>query len=227
MELNKIVSSIINDVWGGTSGLTANPSISYEQIEDEVVEKRISVIKELYSKNILNKGDLAVAINCIPVDCEDPAVCDNCTENFFSSGKKEHHFEIPLLIDDLGSDAIIYMGSLDHNYSYNIYLNKESAKINKYRRRGTDLPYVYINRTPNKNNMHDCWIYNAPFIKFISVIGVFKDLRQLRQFSCCNNDEILDFGVISDEVKTRVKKEKFIFYRENKTTPTPTDLIAK
>ena len=75
--------------------------------------------------------------------------------------------------------------------------------------------------------MHDCWIFNAPFIKRISVIGVFKDLRQLQQFSCCNSEEYLDFGVISDEVKNRVKKDKIIFYRENKPQPTPTDLIAK
>jgi hypothetical protein len=75
--------------------------------------------------------------------------------------------------------------------------------------------------------MHDCWIFNAPFVKYISVIGVFKDLRQLSKFTCCNNEESLDFGIISDEVKNRVKKDKFSFYRENRIQPTPTDLIAK
>lgn len=208
MELSKITSAIINDIYGGSAGLTANPSISYEQIEDEVVEKRITVIKELYHKNLLNKGDLSMSINCIPVDCKDPASCYNCSNDEYDSNKRELHFEIPLLIDDLGSDSIVYVGSIDHNFPYTIYYSLDNARQHQYKRRGKDLPFVYINRTPNINNMHDCWIFNAPFIKRISVIGVFKDLRQLKQFNCCNNDEFLDFGTISDEVKNRVKRDK-------------------
>lgn len=46
MELSKITSAIINDVSAGLSGLNANPAMSYEQIEDEVVEERQTVIKE-------------------------------------------------------------------------------------------------------------------------------------------------------------------------------------
>jgi hypothetical protein len=156
MELSKITSAIINDLFGGTSGLTANPSISYEQIEDEVVEKRITVIKELYHKGLLTKGDLALSINSIPVECEDPASCDKCSGANISSNKRELHFEIPLLIDDLGSDSISYLGSLDHSVPYTVYYSLDNARAHKYKRRGANTPYVYINRTPNKNNMHDC-----------------------------------------------------------------------
>lgn len=227
MELNKIVSAIINDLSGGSAGLNANPALNELQIEDEVCEKRISVIKELYHKGVINKGDLALAINCIPVDCKDPSSCDNCAEDVSLSYRNEMHFEIPLLIDDLGSNALLYIGSLDKSTPYNIYFSLDTAKSQQYKRRGATKPFVYVNRVPNKNHMHDCWLFNAPFVKFISVIGVFKDLRQLQQFNCCNHDEILDFGVISDEVKTRVKKDKFMFYREGRPTPSPTDLIAK
>lgn len=227
MELNKIVSSIVNDISGGIAGLTANPTINYEQIEDTVVEKRITVIKELYHKNLLRNGDLAMSINCIPVECADPICCNNCTDSTITSRRKELHFEIPLLIDDLGADAITYVGSLDHTTPYAIYYSIDNARQHKYRRRQSEAPYVYINRTPNKNNMHDCWVFNAPFIKHISVIGVFKDLRQLEQFSCCDTEIYSDFGVISDEVKSRVKKDMFTFYREGKPHPSPTDLIAK
>ena len=156
MELSKITSAIINDLYGGTAGMTANPTISYEQIEDEVVEKRITVIKELYHKNMISKGDLAVAINCISVDCQDPATCNNCTNNYISSDKSELHFEIPLLIDDLGEDSILYIGSLDKTVSYDIYYSIDSARGHRYKRRGSNRPYVYINRTPNYNNLHDC-----------------------------------------------------------------------
>lgn len=61
----------------------------------------------------------------------------------------------------------------------------------------------------------------------ISIIGVFKDLRQLSQYSCCTNTEYLDFGTISDEVKNRVKKDKTVFYREQRILPSPTDLMPK
>ena len=46
MELSKISSAIINDVMAGLSGLNANPAMSYEQIEDEVIEMRHTVIKD-------------------------------------------------------------------------------------------------------------------------------------------------------------------------------------
>jgi hypothetical protein len=33
--------------------------------------------------------------------------------------------------------------------------------------------------------MYDCFIFNAPYLKEISVTGIFKDLRQLDAYSCC------------------------------------------
>lgn len=225
MELSKITSAIINDLYGGTAGFTSNPTINYDQIEDEVVEKRIAVIKELYYKGLINPKELAISINCIPVDCDDIAGCDNCTNDYFISNKKNLHCEIPLLIDNI--DAISYIGSVDKNTRYSVYYSIDQARNHKYKRRRNTEPFVYIDRTPNKNNMHNCWIFNAPFVKRISVTGVFKDLRQLQQYSCCNNEEYLDFGSISDEVKTRVKKDKLTFYREARPMPTPTDLMPK
>lgn len=227
MELSKITSAIINDLYGGTAGLTANPSISYEQIEDEVVEKRIAVIKELYHKGLISKGDLAVSINCIPVECKDIAECNNCAGDYVSGNKLEKWFEIPLLVDSLGTDSVIYLGSLDQATPYDVFFSLDNARSHQYRRRGANRPYIYINRTPNKNNMHDCWVYNAPFIKMISITGVFKDLRQLSQYNCCINTDYLDFGTISDEVKNRVKRDKTVFYREQRVVPTPTDLMPK
>jgi hypothetical protein len=59
------------------------------------------------------------------------------------------------------------------------------------------------------------------------VTAVFKDLRQLEQYTCCRDFEYLDFGIISDEVKNRIKQDKFVFYRQNPYQPHLTDTIAR
>lgn len=149
MEFSKLVSSIYNDIVGGLSGYNANPAISMEQLEDEVVEMRQAVVKDFYLKNLLNKDDLAIALNCVSVDCADPAKC--CSP----SGKTQLHFEIPQLMDDIGEDAIKFIGSADREVSYDVIFNKEQIKSRKYRRRGANEPYVYIEKTPNKNGFYD------------------------------------------------------------------------
>lgn len=226
MTLDKIASSIWNDLYGGTSGFNANPAISMFQIEDECVEKRQVVIRELFTKGLLKLNDLAVTLNCINVECDNMVKCDRCDQAPFSY-KMQPHFEIPQLLPDVEEDAIIYIGSADGMYPFKVYYSTEGIKMNKYRRRSSNDPFIYIDRTPNSNQMCDCWVFNAPFIKQIKVTAVFKDLRQLEQFACCRDFDYLDFGIISDEVKNRVKKDKFIFYRENLSKPHLTDTIAK
>lgn len=149
MEFSKLVSSIYNDIVGGLSGYNANPAISMEQLEDEVVEMRQAVVKDFYLKNLLNKDDLAIALNCVSVDCADPAKC--CSP----SGKTQLHFEIPQLMDDIGEDAIKFIGSVDREVSYDVVFDKNQIKSRKYRRIGGDVPYVYIEKTPNENGFYD------------------------------------------------------------------------
>ena len=38
--------------------------------------------------------------------------------------------------------------------------------------------------------MLDCFLFNAPLVTQISVVGVFKDPRQLNRFSCCTTSEL-------------------------------------
>lgn len=223
MELSKIASAVYNDVMAALSGVNANPVMSFEQLEDEVVEKRLFIIKQLYAKNLLKPEDLMIALNCIPVDCADPAKC-NCSKG---SHKSEIHFEIPQLITDLGSDAISYVGSLDRKVPFKVYFDPNLAQTHQYKRRGSKSPYVYIERTPNENNMYDCWVYNAPYIKQIAVIGVFKDLRQLGEFTCCQDFNFLDFGTISASVKEALTNEKINYYRKLIQQPMPNTQIPR
>ena len=88
MTLDKITSGIYNDVVAGLSGMNANPTISLDQLEDEVIETRHSVVKDWYLKGLLKPEDMMSAINCIPVDCADPSKCCN-----FQSQKSQLHFQ--------------------------------------------------------------------------------------------------------------------------------------
>lgn len=226
MNLNKIASAIISDLYSGLAGFNANQTISIEQIEDEVTEKRQVVIKELFAKNLLKLEDLAVSLNCVEVDCENMIKCDSCNKEPLIT-KNQPHFEIPQLLTDVGEGAIIYIGSADGMVPFRVYYSLEATKSNQYRRRGSKEPFVFIDKTVNSNQMHDCWIFNAPFVKQIKVVGVFRDLRQLEEYTCCRDFDYLDFGIISDEVKNRVKKDKFAFYRENLSQPYPTNTVYR
>lgn len=84
------------------------------------------------------------------MDCADPAKC--CVS---PSGKSALHFEIPQLLDDLGENAIYYIGSADREVPYEVYFSPSALTMHKYKRRGKNKPYVYIEKTPNANNMYD------------------------------------------------------------------------
>lgn len=211
MTINQIASAILNDLWGGNLIPSSNRSlISIEQLEDEIIEERASIIKDWYLHGNLIGHDLALSINCIPVNCADINKCP-CKS---IPGKMVQHFEIPQLADGLGDGAIIYIGSIDKEFSYRVYYNLESIKFQKYRKRGNvNQPYVYIEKAPNNNGMYDCWLFNAPMAKYISVIGIFKDPRQLEGFGCCESNTYLDLGTVSAEIIRRILAKKAQLYR--------------
>lgn len=222
MELSKIASAIYNDVKSGLAGMNAEETMSLEQIEDEVVECRQAVIKELYLKNALDKKDLMVSINCVDVDCDDMNKCP-CKD---LPPKMAKHFEIPRLIEGLGEDAVMYVGSTDRAVPFKVYYTPASLKFAKYKR-NAGKPYVYIERTPNENNKYDGWVFNAPFIDTIAVIGIFQDLRQLEDYNCCNTPDFTDFGSVSILVKDRLTKQKLQYYRQYLMPPHANDLIPR
>ena len=79
----------------------------------------------------------------------------------------------------------------------------------------------------NENGKYDGWIYNLPFVKRITVIGIFHDPRDLSDYNCCNAQEYLDLGAISNEVKMRLTKQKLQYYRQNLQSPQPNNLIPR
>lgn len=222
MYISKLASAIINDVYSGLAGLHHNISMSVEQVEDEIVQMRLQVIKEYQLKGILPLKDLLLQINCIPVDCKDLERCPICKPGIKTPNL---HFEIPQIINDFGASAIAYIGSVDRMNSFSVYVNSNFTNLyQKYRKRGKDKPYVYIDPAPNENNMLDGYIFNAPLLKQISVVAIFKDPRQLDDYGCCSDlDDIQNMTFIDTEVKDRLTKQKITYYRQLHMPNLPND----
>ena len=52
--LNKLSSAIYNDIIAGLSGLSSNPRISMEQLEDDIIDERLTIIKEYAIKGLVH-----------------------------------------------------------------------------------------------------------------------------------------------------------------------------
>lgn len=209
----RLASAIQNDVYSGLRGYHENISMSIEQLEDEIVQERLAVIKELTLKNALPIRDLLLSINCITVDCKDLERCTACHKLGGFKGTPTAHFEIPQLITDFDGLGIDFIGTIDRTQSFTVYTSLSSAARHKYRKRRANQPYVYIDTTPNEHNMFDCFIFNAPFIQYVTVVGVFKDLRQVEQSDCCL-DLTYNFSSIDSTVQQRLTEKKIKYYRQ-------------
>jgi len=61
--------------------------------------------------------------------------------------------------------------------------------------------------------MYDCFLFNAPMMKQISIVAVFKDPRQLENYGCCSDLADHNFSFIDNEVKRRLIEKKVRYYR--------------
>lgn len=213
MYIEKLASQIRNDVVSGLKGYHSNLSMNMQQLEDEVVACRLAVLKEYMTRGVLPIKDLVMAINCIDVDCQSLERC-TCGQ----TGGDVAHFEIPQLISDYGKQAIEYIGSVDRQNKFTIITSLSELENKKYRKRGQNKPYVWIDYAPNSNGMLDCFLFNAPFITQVSIVGIFKDPRQLNRYKCCNVDELegpdVNYSFIDKAVKDKLTKEKLYYYRQ-------------
>jgi len=223
--IHKLASAVYNNIVSGLSGTTSTPTISMEQIEADCVDERLQIIKEYAAKNIIPRKDLLVAINCIKTDCVSLDKCPGCNiANPYE--QPQTHFQIPQVVNDSIEDTVEFIGSTDKNVQYKIYMDT-SWQYHKYMRRGSEKPFVYIEPTPNGENMYDGWIFNAPFVKEISVIAIFKDPRQLEFYGCCPSDDTENLSFISAEIKKRLTEKYLRYYRSFYQVPTPNNQAPK
>lgn len=209
---SKLASAVYNDIVGGLRGYTSAPTLSIEQLEDDLSEMRLTVIKEYALKGILLKNDLLMSLNCIPVSCEDMEQC-TCGNKMSDGGVSTMHFEIPQVMTEFDG-GIAYIGSTDKQNPFIYYTSPTQLKYHKYRKRGHNKPYVYVDVTPNANNMFDCWVFNAPMLKQVSVIAIFKNVNQLEGCDCAESVDLNNLSFIDQEVKRRVTELKIKYYRQ-------------
>lgn len=214
-----IASAIMNHVYSGTSGLNSNLKISHEQLMDEVVAERNIILKEYLLKGILNFQEMFSAINCVEVNCENMSKCSCILGNL---GAKALHFEIPPIMYINGVDTIKFIGSIDRKFKYIVYTD-DSYRFHSYKKRGANKPYVYVDTAVNSNGNLDCYIFNAPMVKYISVVALFQDPRKLIEWDCCNEniDSYLDCGILTDEIIKRLSEKYLRWYRQNQVPTLP------
>ena len=220
MLVSKLASAIYNDVVSGLQGYHHNPSISMEQLEDDVVDERLQILKEYSLRGTLPVKDLLISINCIDIDCKDLDRC-RCREKFCT--EPTAHFEIPQIYNDYGEKAIEYIGSTDRMVPFRYTTSPMENIYDKYRKRGKNKPYVYIDTTPNENGMYDCFIFGAPMIKQISIVAIFKDPRQLENYACCSDLDDDNMSFINNEIKRRLTEKKLRYYRQLAMPAKPND----
>ena len=226
MTIEQLSSVIYNNVVSGIEGNHIDRKFSQAQIEDDIVNERLTIIKEYALKGLLPVKDLVTSINCLEVDCKPIENCNLCNSNLNVRETNIPHVEIPQIVTDLGVDAIQYFGTVDRNTPFKIYTDI-SYQYHKYNRWLGRKPYIYIDTAPNENGMYDCYIFNAPLIKTLSIIAVFKDPRQLEQFTCCNAEEVSNMNFLTNDIKRRITEKKVRWYRSLAAPNLPNDQVAK
>lgn len=200
----KLASSIYNDVMSGLRGYTSNISMSLDQLEDEIVDERLAIIKEYSLKGILPNKDLYFTINCIETDCKS---LDNCVNACFSTTPIVH-FAIPQIVNDYGEKSIEYLGSTDHLNQFLVVNSHSALRSQNYRKRGKNKPTVFINTSPNEDNLYDCFVFNAPMLSNVTIVAIFKDLRQVKEMFNCEDVDIDNMNFIDNEVRRRLIEKK-------------------
>ena len=225
MYIEKLASQIRNDVVSGLRGYHQNLSMNMDQLQDEIVACRLEIIHQHFLKGVIPIKDLVIAINCIDVNCKSLERCSCAGYN--PDDTLVAHFEIPQLVSYYGKQAIEYIGSTDRRNKFSIITSLAELENRKYKKRVSKKPYVWIDYSPNENGMLDCYLFNAPLLEQVSVVGVFKDPRQLNQYRCCNIDELqgpdVNISFIDQLIKEKLTKEKIYYYRQLAAPRLPND----
>lgn len=219
MTIDQGKSAVYNLVMDGLKGASINSSLLIGQVEDEYINERLKVIEEINMIGKLNYKDLYLPLRGLKASCSNiERVCNDT-----SAKENIKKIEIPQIISSIGSRSINYFGAKDMTLNFRVYMDVNDLMSNKYKRSKNNNPYVWIDITPNENNMNDAFIFNAPYIVDASVIGAFKDVRQVESLGCCATSELHNISSIDSEVIKRLAAKYIEAHRKLSMVSRPND----
>ena len=68
MTIEQLSSIIYNNVVSGVDGSHIDMKFSLSQIEDDIINERLAIIKEYSLKGLLPAEDLMIKVNCVELD---------------------------------------------------------------------------------------------------------------------------------------------------------------
>lgn len=221
----RLASACINNIRAGLAGYQHNLSLDRLQVEDELIWTIQKLVKNYMMKGVLPLKELMLTIPCIDVDCESIERC-KCNG---TCGEAMAHFVIPQVYTDMGNGSTIkYIGSTDMSQPFLWFTDPVTMKYSVYSRRGKKLPRVYVDTTPNSNNFYDCFLFNAPLVKQVTVQAVFKDPRQAYERGCCEDtfetdDLTHNMSFLDREAMDYVVSKYLVYYRQMMQQARPND----
>lgn len=221
MTIEQLSSIIYNNVVSGIDGNHIDMKFSMAQIEDDIINERLAIIKEYSLKGILPADDLMIKINCIELD-DQPVNRINEFESFDTYYIK--HFEIPQIAYAYGKESVGYIGPINGRQSFTVYTDRNAWVNHQYKRFIRQRPFVFVDNATNANNKYDCFVASTnriPEDTILAVIAIWKDPRELITYNCCSNEEICNWTFISAEIIKRLTEKYLRYYRMLYQPPTP------
>lgn len=221
----RLASACINNIRAGLAGYQHNPSLDRQQVEDELIWTIQKLIKNYMMKGQLPIKELMLTIPCIDIDCKEIERC-RCNS---TCGTPMAHFTIPQVYTDMGNGSMIhYVGSTDMQQPFLWFTDPITMKYSVFSRRGKKIPRVYIDTTPNMENFYDCFLFNGPLIKQVTVQAVFKDPRQAFERGCCEDtfecdDLTTNMSFLDREAMDYVTSKYLVYYRQMMQQDRPND----
>lgn len=226
INVSRLASAVQNQVLSGLSGYNSTLTIPIAQLEDEVVQEYLVLLKKYSLKGMIPRKELLTDINCIEIDCKP---ISNCCQDI-PINTNTPHFQIPPIVNDFGGGAIEFIGSIDKQLKFEVYTSP-IFRFHKYKLRGKNRPYVYLNPAVNSDGLLDGWVFNAPLLEMLSVTAIFKDSRKVQEYieqhGCCNKLDVETPTWLDAEIIQSLTNKYLKYFRQLQAPNTPNDSIPR
>jgi hypothetical protein len=201
--LNELIYDIKNIGYGGFQ--SDDVPISDRQVAYWINQERAFIIAQLLSSNKLIPDSLIQHLECVELECLDPAECceiETCERVLRSTQK------LPQTIHRNGRNTIFDVSSVDKKVGFT-ETNYIRQRTNKYSKYTGSKPRWFI-----KNNY--LYLTNTKEIEFVSLSGIFEDPTEALNFTTCDgkpcwtwDDQYPITNRLSTIITDKILKQKF------------------